>query len=119
MTKTSILTLAAVLVVIIFSFGCSKDDDMNDEPMDSCPDEVTYENQVRPILLANCTDSGCHDGNSGVGDWSSYASISPTFTNGRFNNLVIETRQMPQGRTLSSSAYNLLKCWSEQGFPQN
>jgi hypothetical protein len=119
MKISTLYALVTFIAVIIITIGCSKDDDMEEDQMESCPDEVTFDNQVRPILVVNCANSGCHDGNSGLGDWSSYTSIAPTFSNGRFNNLVIETRQMPQGRSLSSRDYDLLVCWSEQGFPRN
>ncbi|CAN5531787.1 hypothetical protein BH11BAC2_BH11BAC2_09230 [soil metagenome] len=92
------------------------------------PDSIYFEQQILPILVANCTMSGCHntiDHQEGI-DYSSFASTRSTGRVNPFNassskmyKSLIETDpgdRMPQGMpALTSVQIQLIATWINQG----
>jgi hypothetical protein len=91
---------------------------MVEEP-ETCMEKVTYDETTRNIIRTNCTDSGCHDGASGVGNYHSFNGMIPVFENGEFRRQVITEKLMPKGFNLSSDEFEALKCWADNDFPEN
>lgn len=98
------------------------------------PDTVYFQNQILPILVSNCTESGCHnaqDHQDGV-VLDSYQSLVSTVENATQNDwhenklmrALLETdpdKQMPPppNAPLSQAQINLLKTWLAQGAANN
>jgi hypothetical protein len=97
------------------------------------PSVVYFQNQVLPILISNCTESGCHnpqDHEEGI-VLSSYESVMSTVkhirtTDWSENKLIesllesdIEDRMPLNKPPLNSSQINLIKRWIEQGALNN
>lgn len=111
-----------ILIFILFGisllhyFSCTTDSVAEPE---TCMERITYDETTRNIIRAKCTDSGCHDGASGVGNYNTYNGMKSTFDNGEFRRQVITEKLMPKGFDLSSEDFELLKCWTDNGFPEN
>ncbi|MCW5923277.1 MAG: hypothetical protein KIS77_13105 [Saprospiraceae bacterium] len=97
------------------------------------PDSVYFENQVLPILVSYCTESGCHneaDRREGV-VLTSYQNLMATVKNVTSNNwdknelmeVLLEDdpdKRMPyQKPALSQAQINLIATWIEQGAKNN
>lgn len=130
MTKiTGLFTLSLLLLI----GSCTFDKEEVPEPtptptptptppptMDLCDSlNVTFSGTVVPLLNANCTTPGCHSAGSGNGDYTTYAGIKAKVDNGTFKTRVIDDKNMPPSGPLSPSDLDKLKCWLEDGAPNN
>jgi hypothetical protein len=137
------------LVVLLFSalllsvFACKHEPINPNGPSDPTvdppttgvcdPDTVYFQNQILPILVSNCTESGCHnaqDHEDGV-VLTSYQSVLTTVEHITENdweeNKLIESLEetdlddrMPQNKPpLTTAQINLLKTWINQGALNN
>lgn len=88
----------------------------------SCSDDVSYSNEIRPLMEMNCTVSGCHDATAEGGyNFLSYEEVSLNADR------ILETIQhgtgvapMPQGaEKLPDSLIQKFYCWKENGTPNN
>lgn len=77
----------------------------------------TYNSYVKGIIASNC--SGCHGPGSSDGDYSTYAGLSTITTNGKFEKEVLDDQSMPKSSALPDADLDKLKCWVENGFPEN
>jgi len=97
------------------------------------PDSVYFQNQILPILISNCTESGCHnnvDKEDGV-ILTSYQSLVSTVENATLNNwdenklmkALLEDDpddRMPYGKPpLPQAQINLIATWIQQGAKNN
>lgn len=139
----SVLTLAFSLVLVVLA--CKHEpinpNDPNNPgiPVDPpatgfCdPDSVYFQNQILPILVSNCTESGCHnaqDKAEGV-VLTSYQNLMSTVKNvsqndwheNKLTRSLEETdleERMPQNKPpLSADQINLIKTWVNQGALNN
>lgn len=130
----------AVLTISLFSFSilssCKHDpyfatNPNNGTPMGGLcdPDTVYFQNQVLPLLVSSCTQSGCHnqqDHREGIVTVS-YASIMSTMervtqTDWNKNSLIrsVENGSMPRGLPrFTTEQVDLLKKWVTQGAQNN
>lgn len=107
---------AFLLPVFFFClFSCSKDD----EAIECDGSNLTYNSGISSIINSNCNASGCHGNASSNGDFTSYANLQGVINNGRFNNRVLITKDMPQGSSLTDGQLSQIKCWADNGFPEN
>lgn len=78
MSKTYGLLFFGVFLstVVFMSSGCAKD--KTQSPMlEICPDTISFATQVEPIIINNCSVTGCHDVTASGGyDLQGYSSIS-------------------------------------------
>lgn len=81
--------------------------------------DVTYSNDVKPLIEANCTASGCHGSSSLNGDYTSYSGLSASAVSGKLNERVIEKKDMPKEKSLSKHDRKVIKCWIDNGAPNN
>lgn len=71
----------------------------------------TYDADIKSIIDTRCVD--CHS------EYSNYTGVKASVDNGSFEREVISKQTMPQGSSLSSSDLTKIKCWLEQGAPEN
>ncbi|HLP94840.1 MAG TPA: c-type cytochrome domain-containing protein [Saprospiraceae bacterium] len=131
------LVLGAILAGTV-AVSCKHDpyvNPTNPEMTGFCnPDSVYFQNQILPILVSNCTESGCHnaqDQEDGV-VLDSYQGLVSTVENATQNDLHenklmraildgdSDDRMPPAPKSpLSTDQINLLKKWLEQGAINN
>ncbi len=64
--------LVAIVVLGVFIFSCKKDKTLEV----NCFEEVSYAQEIQPLIEMNCTVSGCHDvAEEGGYNFTSYESV--------------------------------------------
>jgi hypothetical protein len=104
----SVLSVLA-LVCFLVALSCKK----KDRPPKCDGKSSTYNSNIKAILNSNCTASGCHP------NYNSYAGLREVLNNGKFREKVLETKEMPKGRTLSSNDLIKIQCWVDASYPEN
>lgn len=88
-------------------------------PADPCDNVMTYDAGIRDIVRNKCNFSGCHDGSSGVGNYNSYQGMQRIVQNDAFRMEVVIAKTMPKSGMLTEAEFEALRCWSENGYPEN
>ncbi len=78
---------------------------------------TSLEDDVMPILTTNCAISGCHDGNSGLPDWSDKTSVISNA--GNIKNRTGDGSMPPGGRSITDEEIQTIACWVDDGAPDN
>ena len=109
----------ALLFFINFS-NCEKDKLPPPKPSE-CDSIPVYVGQIQPIIDHNCSFAGCHDGTGAApGDFTSYAGMESRLNNGKIMDRAITIQDMPEAPfTMTLAHFDSLKCWLENGFPEN
>ena len=111
-----------LFIIILFSTMCTRDVIMEVEG--ECSEEVTYDNQIKPIIDNACAYSGCHAGGA-PGSFTSYEGISDYFGSDLLERRVLINRDMPPNFTtlgpteLSEQELEFIKCWIQSGYPES
>ncbi|HAD14404.1 MAG TPA: hypothetical protein DCF33_18435 [Saprospirales bacterium] len=108
MKRTAFLLAGLALMMVLDS--CRKDKAENIECDGSNP---TYDGQIRAIINSNCASNSCHPG------YSSYEGLEGILQNGRFEREVLIDQTMPRNGNLSAGELSKIKCWVENGFPED
>jgi len=93
---------------------------------------ATYESSIRTIIDNSCAYSGCHDGQSGVGNYTFYDGMVGEINEGDFFTRVVTDRDVPSSTMpppyaveeggeprLTEEEFELMLCWIENGYPEN
>lgn len=102
---------------MLLSASCSKEEKKENISCDGS--NLTYNSGVSSIINSNCTTSGCHGSGSSNGNYTTYSGLKSIINNGQFNKSVLVNQNMPKGSSLSESELNKLKCWVDNGYPEN
>jgi predicted CxxxxCH...CXXCH cytochrome family protein len=105
---------------------------------ESCAKEevcATWDVDVKPIIAATCSYSGCHSGGTTANgylpqesnDYTSYAAIKASLDNGNFELRALVNKNMPNASfvpagmptALTQDQLDILQCWVDGGFPEN
>jgi hypothetical protein len=78
---------------------------------------TSLEDDVMPIITASCAVSGCHDGNSGIPNWSSKNNVIANANN--IKNLTGNGTMPPDGRSISEEEISTIACWVDDGAADN
>lgn len=82
--------------------------------------QVTYDNQVKPIIDASCAFAGCHVAGFPWGNYTTYAGMTPFLNPSLFENEVIVTMDMPDGSlTLTPEELEIMECWVSNNYAEN
>ena len=105
-------------------FACSYDEIERDPGDLECLTEYSYEKNIQFIIQDNCAYSGCHNGASAApGNFVDFDGLKSRIDNGSFAERVIDFRDMPpqdgDPSELSEEDLNAIRCWAEQGYPEN
>ena len=112
--------MAFALLVLVAS--CKDDEDPT--TVDCTGLDPTYTADIKAILDASCTASGCHNSTDQANgyDFSNYASAAAASQGGRFLGAINHQggfNAMPKDAPkLSIANIELLTCWVEDGSPQ-
>ena len=105
--------LLSVFLLFITAFSCQK----TETNPDSCPDQLTYEADIKAIINSNCNVTGCHDGvNTKRKPLTDYTGVRAV-VNG-IKARAVDQKSMPPGGPLSQTDIDRLRCWIEQGAPE-
>lgn len=85
---------------------------------------VSFQNDIKPIMTANCSFSGCHDSNTSAGglDLSVFSGVSSSGKSGVLLNRLkgIGGSQMPQSAgPLSNCQIQVIQEWVSAGALEN
>jgi len=78
--------------------------------------EVSYADQVRPIIDTNCQISNCHGDSEGIPPWASYANVKAKAEEIKFKTT---SGSMPPSGPLPDTEIQLISDWVDQGAPNN
>jgi len=119
------ISIIAILAGFIIS-GCTnrnEEEYFQTEVVDTTQQDtvilISYQDDVAPIISANC--AGCHQGGgqSGGIELNNYAQFS-TNTDAVINSISRETAFMPQGgQKLPATKISLIETWKSQGKKDN
>lgn len=117
--------------ILIFSaLSCTTD--VLPEPEPTVCDGImpSYEVDIRPILEASCSYSGCHLGGSNT-TYADYGDLITSIESGVFRDRIITQRSdevigMPPNyapdnrpKDLTADEILLIECWLDAGYPEN
>ncbi|MFK8010382.1 MAG: hypothetical protein AB8H03_28770 [Saprospiraceae bacterium] len=109
------------LVAVTLIYSC-KDDD-------PC---TTYETDIKPIIEASCSYSGCHSGadagmwvSASSKDYTNYEGLIANLESGSFAERVLDSMDMPSPYApmgyptdLTQAELDLIDCWISDGYPE-
>jgi len=118
MKLTSSTYLFTLMIFLFFIVSCTKDKVYYVSPP-NCPDTISFNTKVLPIIQSNCT--GCHDVGNGTGyTLTSHSNISAS-ADAILGSMHGNGYQlMPQGGpALPDSLIQKIECWIYQGKLDN
>lgn len=105
-----------LVIIVAVLFGCNK---KQTEPADEgC--NATYTDDISNIVNSKCAIPDCHNGSSGLPDFTSYPNLKSRADNGRLKEFVVEKQIMPPANAtpLTESEKELFKCWLDNNAPE-
>lgn len=120
MKLVSLLVIS--FIILISSYSCTRD--QIEEVALECDELVTYDNQIRPLIINSCAYAGCHAGGA-PGNFTTYTGLTGYINNGRLESRAIIARDMPPvyailgPSSLMDEELELIKCWVQAGYPEN
>ena len=107
-----------VFIVSVFFVSCLRnvEEDVIDDGeviVDSCS-EITFSQNIKPIIDAACID--CHGIGGNFPNLTSYSAIS---SNANSVKAEVVSRRMPKGISLTQSEIDAIVCWVESGALDN
>ncbi len=111
--------LRIVCILLMASVSCVSHDLNNlsgpePEPL-VCDPEVSWQNDILPIMASSCANAGCHDGITRR-DWMDYDEVKRYAASIKQRTV---DRSMPfDGPPLSQEQINLIACWVDAGAPR-
>ena len=78
-----------------------------------------YSSDIFPLVSAKCNSSGCHATGSSRGDFTTYQGLKAKADNGTLEKTVLVNKTMPPSGALSQDDRNKIKCWLNNGAPNN
>lgn len=112
--------IALVLVYVLLSISCSKRqaDEIVPDPVNpgGGTSTVTYTNFTQALIQTKC--AGCHGvGRSAASIWTFNGLASITSNETRIRRVVLETRTMPIGGSLTAAELASLREWFDNKMP--
>lgn len=122
--KTGIFFRVLVIVSLVAVLqGCYYDKEAllypgSNQVVDCATVPATFSANVLPLISGKCAISGCHDATASGGlIFQSYAQISAA--KDRINVRAVVEKSMPSAAPLQPAEINILKCWIQNGAPNN
>jgi hypothetical protein len=123
----TLLGVSAIALIVAVVASCTKDKTpiivIDPNPV-LCADTVHFSSQIEPMMIANCSTSGCHDASAQGGyNLLGYSNISDPTNASRIINVINYAPgsvPMPQGAPqLNDSLIQQFECWVAQGRLNN
>lgn len=114
--KKTISAAALLFVTLLFFQTCKKDELQN---VDCSTIPATYSANIKPLTTSLCATSGCHAAGSANGDFTTYAGLKAMADNGMLEKETVTNNSMPPSGGLSLDNRKKIKCWLNNGSPNN
>ncbi len=115
MKNYAIITLGLIGLMVV---SCKKDKTIQLE----CTEEISFSEDVQPIIMNSCAVSGCHTGANPANNMN-FSTYDIVFANrvliGKSVRHESGATPMPVGPQLSADQISKISCWIEQGAPNN
>lgn len=118
MRRVHLLTFFSLVLLT----SCSKD---KLPEVKECEEEITYENQIEPLIAKSCAYAGCHVTGFASGDFSTYESMTSFLDDGKFETRVLGSMDMPPSyapegkpKSLTAEEVKLIECWKANDYAQ-
>ena len=126
MIKHFVLFFTVLLVFLVGMNSCYYDNAEDLYPGSSCDTtNISYSNDLRPLLDESCAYVGCHAGNSPSAqlDLTDYQDVKRIADNGQLVNRISrpsgDPGLMPPGGRLGMCSIEQIEAWVASGAPQN
>lgn len=107
----------ALLVVL---YSCSENDPVVEKEASACEIlNVSYAEDILPVVKSGCSNIGCHVENFSFGNFLNYEDLKTAADNGSLWLQVGVTRNMPPTNTLYEEDIINIQCWIENGALNN
>lgn len=112
-----------MLAITVFIPGCYYDKEEllypgSNTPVDCTTINAKFAADVLPLISSKCATSGCHDATASGGlIFQNYAQINSA--KDRINTRAVVEKTMPAAAPLQPAEINIIKCWIENGAPNN
>lgn len=83
------------------------------------PSGVSFSAQVEAILSTNCAISNCHNGSSGIPNFTNFSEIQSNASSIRVRTQDGSMPPSQSGLSLTNEEKNLIACWIGDGAPDN
>lgn len=119
------MTKNFTLISFLFAFyliSCTKNNEQDLYPTtaSSCSTiSAKYTADIKPLFLARCTISGCHNTTSNAGGFALETYTQVAAKAAKINQRCIVEKNMPAAGPLSNAEIAMLKCWIDSGAPNN
>jgi hypothetical protein len=114
-------TLLLFLITTLLAASCAE----HDFPLTfEClsDEEVSFSEEVFPIVQNNCAISGCHNGDNGADkNWLNFSLFKSNAADvkDRITRPVTDSGHMPQTGSISREQIQTIVCWVDQGAQNN
>lgn len=110
-----------LLATFLLAFSCAEHN--LETPASACNSgQVSFSQQVAPIMQGSCALSGCHNGDLGDPlNWTNFDRVKAKASSvkDRVTRPVGTAGHMPKSGSLSQSQIQLIVCWVDQGALNN
>lgn len=108
-----------VIALVLFITACRKYEPNPVAQPTAC--NPTYTSEIKAIVNEKCAISGCHDNNSTIASYTSYAPLKERADNGRLYSYLFDLKIMPPASSiqLTDNEKELIKCWLDNDTPEN
>ena len=117
------LWICAISLGAIASQSCENNALPEPVPItEECPDVISYQTQIQPLINKSCALSGCHNGSLGEDrNWTILSSLQAKKDNvkDRINRAPGTPGRMPAAGELTAQEIETLTCWVNQGALNN
>lgn len=112
--KKIIFSVLVLSILSLLLLSCGKD---SIECDGSTP---TYESDIKIIINDNCTSCHSYRGDATSPGWfTDYDGLSEVISNGQFEAKVLASKSMPKNSKLTNTEMQLIRCWVDNGYPEN
>jgi hypothetical protein len=115
-SRSTLFFSASVLIIFLIGESCVS----HDFPLYTCPNEVTYTNNVRTLVDTKCTVAPCHGTNPDLPNWDDLSTLQQHADYVRQR--VMERSMPPDGSPagpLTQEEINTIACWVDAGAQNN
>jgi hypothetical protein len=77
---------------------------------------ISLDREIMPLLAANCAVSGCHDGKSGIPDWTIKTNV---INKASLIKQKTQNKSMPKVGSITDAEIQTIACWVDDGALNN
>ena len=118
MNKFFILAMLTIIYLLLASCSKRQAEEIKPEVTAPIPEtKITYTNFTQGLFQTKC--AGCHaPGQSASGRWTFNGYASILSTSGTIKQVVLVSKSMPRGGSLTAAELSSLQTWFDSGLPQ-